>query len=57
MRKASKMRTHAVSCQAVGKFFQPLVIETFGAWDLELEAIKFLKKISARAALRKGIVY
>ena len=42
-------------CKAVGKMFLPLVVETFGAWDLG--AIKVLKKIAGRAAPRKGTDY
>ena len=33
-RKASKNRTHFEHCRAQGIFFQPLVAETFGGWDL-----------------------
>ena len=55
LRKAAKIRTHFDNCKAVGKMFLPLIVETFGAWDLG--AIKILKKMAGRAAPRKGTDY
>ena len=37
------------------KMFLPLIVETFGTWDLG--AIKILKKMAGRAAPRKGTDY
>ena len=52
MRKASKMRAHFDNCYAQGITFQPLVVETFGGWDLD--AIKLLKDIARLDARRWG---
>ena len=55
MRKTSKNRNHFNNCRASGKLFLPLVVETFGGWDLG--ATKILKKIANSAASRKGTAY
>ena len=44
MRKSSKMRAHFDNCHGQGITFQPLVVETFGRWDLE--AVKLFKDIA-----------
>ena len=52
MRKSTKYRAHFDNCRAEGITFQPLVVETFGGWDLE--AAKFLKDIARLDARRWG---
>ena len=52
MRKSSKMRAHFDNCRAQGITFQPLVVETFGGWDLD--AVKILKDIARLDARRWG---
>ena len=52
MRKSTKYRAHFDNCRAEGITFQPLVVETFGGWDLD--AAKFLKDIARLDARRWG---
>ena len=46
------MRDHSNNCRAQGIFFQPLVVETFGGWDID--AVNFLKKMAVQDARRWG---
>ena len=46
------MRAHFDNCYAQGITFQPLIVETFGGWDLD--AIKLLKDIARLDARRWG---
>ena len=39
-------------CRAQGIVFQPLVVETFGEWDID--AVKYLKDIARLDACRRG---
>ena len=50
MRKSSKMQAHFDNCHGQGITFQPLVVETFGGWDME--AVKYLKDIARLDARR-----
>ena len=50
MRKSTKMRAHFDNCRGQGITFQPLVVETFGGWDVE--AVKLLKDIARLDARR-----
>ena len=52
MRKLTKIRTHSDNCRAQGIAFQPLVVETFGGWDID--AVKYLKDIARLDARRWG---
>ena len=47
------MRKHVDNCRAVGLFFEPLVVETFGGWDPG--AVKVLKQFAVLSAPRKNI--
>ena len=51
-RKATKNRAHFDNCSASGIYFQPLVVETFGAWDKD--ALPFLKTLAHQDARRWG---
>ena len=44
--------THFDNCRAQGISFQPLVVETFGGWDLD--AVKLLKDMARQSARRWG---
>ena len=44
------MQAHFDNCHGQGITFQPLVVETFGGWDME--AVKFLKDIARLEARR-----
>ena len=52
MRKSSKMRAHFEQCRAQGIAFKPLVVETFGGWDVD--ALKHLKLLGRHTARRWG---
>ena len=53
MRKTEKNRKHIDNCRASGLHFEPLVVETFGGWDLA--AVKILKSVAIQCAPRKGL--
>ena len=52
LRKSSKNRAHFDNCRAQGITFQPLVVETFGGWDVD--AVKYLKDMARLEARRWG---
>ena len=52
MRKSSKIRDHFSDCRAQGIAFKPLVVESFGGWDVD--AVKLLKKLGRHSARRWG---
>ena len=52
MRKSAKCRAHFDNCRAQGIAFLPLVVETFGGWDLE--AVRALKDMARQSARRWG---
>ena len=52
VRKSAKIRAHFENCRLQGIAFQPLVVETFGGWDLD--AVKYLKDIARLDARRWG---
>jgi hypothetical protein len=51
---AAKLRTHEDNCRVEGISFVPLVVESFGGWDLD--AARHLREMALCSARRTGAV-